>query len=91
MLWTASAYLLRFNKLHWITTIPAMFMTTVCITFILNSSTLGFGLPMQLSTIIGFVAMLIITGYVIKVSKGKGDLALDEAEEEKLNAKPETV
>lgn len=91
MLWTASAYLLRFNKLHWITTIPAMFMTTVCITFILNSSTLGFGLPMQLSTIIGVIAMLIITAYVIKISKGKGDPALDEAEEDKLNAKPETV
>ncbi|MFV0573929.1 MAG: carbon starvation protein A [Vibrio sp.] len=91
MLWTASAYLLRFNKLHWITTIPAMFMTTVCITFILNSSTLGFGMPMQISTIIGVVAMLCITGYVIKVSKGKGDPALNAEEEEKLNAKPKTV
>lgn len=91
MLWTASAYLLRFNKLHWITTIPAMFMTTVCITFILNSSTLGFGLPMQLSTIIGVIAMLIITAYVIKISKGKGDPEFDHAEEDKLNAKPETV
>lgn len=91
MLWTASAYLLRFNKFHWITTIPAMFMTTVCITFILNSSTLGFGLPMQVSTAIGFVAMLFITAYVIKISKGKGDPALDVAEEEKLNANPKTV
>ncbi|MEL0637492.1 carbon starvation protein A [Marinomonas sp. TI.3.20] len=91
MLWTASAYLLRFNKLHWITTIPAMFMTTVCITFILNSSTLGFGLPMQVSTIIGVVAMLFITGYVIKISKGKGDPLLDQAEEEKLNLKPKTL
>ncbi|EVU19851.1 carbon starvation CstA family protein, partial [Vibrio parahaemolyticus V-223/04] len=53
MLWTASAYLLRHNKLHWITTIPAMFMTTVCVTFILNNSSLGFGLPMQVSTIAG--------------------------------------
>lgn len=91
MLWTASAYLLRFNKLHWITTVPAMFMTTVCITFILNSSTLGFGLDMQISTIIGVVAMLFITGYVIKVSKGKGDPEFDQVEEDKLNAKPETV
>ncbi|NMS01707.1 carbon starvation protein A, partial [Vibrio parahaemolyticus] len=41
MLWTASAYLLRHNKLHWITTIPAIFMTTVCVTFILNNSSLG--------------------------------------------------
>ncbi|QXO17899.1 MULTISPECIES: carbon starvation CstA family protein [Vibrio] len=80
MLWTASAYLLRHNKLHWITTIPAMFMTAVCITFILNNSTLGFGMPMQISTIIGLVATLAITVYVIKISKGKGETDLaDEA------------
>ncbi|XAW89197.1 carbon starvation protein A [Vibrio sp. CDRSL-10 TSBA] len=76
MLWTASAYLLRHNKLHWITTIPAMFMTAVCITFILNNSTLGFGMPMQISTIIGLVATLAITVYVIKISKGKGETDL---------------
>ncbi len=26
VLWTASAYLLRHNKLHWVTTVPAIFM-----------------------------------------------------------------
>ena len=91
MLWTASAYLLRFNKFHWITTVPAMFMTAVCITFILNNHSLGFGMDMQISTIIGIIASLLITGYVIKISKGKGDPELDQAEEDKLNAKPETV
>lgn len=84
MLWTASAYLLRFNKFHWISTIPAMFMTAVCITFILNNHTLGFGMGMQISTIIGIVASLLITGYVIKISKGKGDPEFDQAEEDKL-------
>ncbi len=82
MLWTASAYLLRHNKVHWITTIPAMFMTTVCASFILNSSTLGFGLPMGLSTAIGIVFMLAVAAYVIKKSKGKGDIT-DEDEDEK--------
>lgn len=82
MLWTASAYLLRHNKLHWITTIPAMFMTAVCITFILNNSTLGFGLPMQISTIIGLVATLAITVYVIKISKGKGETDLAEQDQQ---------
>lgn len=81
MLWTASAYLLRHNKLHWITTIPAMFMTAVCITFILNNSTLGFGLPMQISTIIGLVATLAITVYVIKISKGKGETDLADQDQ----------
>jgi len=71
MLWTASAYLLRHNKLHWVATIPAMFMTTVVITFILSSTTLGFGLNINIATTLGVIAMLMITTYVIKKSKGK--------------------
>ncbi|WP_019615156.1 carbon starvation CstA family protein [Psychromonas ossibalaenae] len=71
MLWTASAYLLRHNKFHWVATAPAMFMTTVIITFILNNTTLGFGLAMNVSTVTGILAMLMITVYVIKRSKGR--------------------
>lgn len=71
MLWTASAYLLRHNKLHWVATVPAMFMTTVVITFILSSSKLGFGLSINIATTLGIIAMLMITTYVIKMSKGK--------------------
>lgn len=56
-------------------------MTTVCISFILNSSTLGFGLPMQISTIAGVLASLGALAYVAKVSKGKGET--DLADEEK--------
>jgi carbon starvation protein CstA len=89
MLWTASAYLLRHNKLHWVTTVPAVFMTTVVITFILNNATLGFGLPMQLSTILGIVSSLSIAGYVIKKSKGKGDI--DLADEDKPTGETETA
>ncbi|MEZ8143287.1 carbon starvation protein CstA [Enterovibrio norvegicus FF-33] len=81
MLWTASAYLLRHNKLHWIATVPAMFMTTVCATFILNNNALGFGLPMNISTTAGIVFTLFVTGYVIKKSKGKGDIDLADEEE----------
>ncbi|MCS6235561.1 carbon starvation protein A [Shewanella baltica] len=76
MLWTASAYLLRHNKLHWIATIPAMFMTTVVITFLLNSSTLGAGLPMTVSTIAGVVTTLVITALLIVKTKGKGEIDL---------------
>ncbi|MBR9857189.1 MAG: carbon starvation protein A [Gammaproteobacteria bacterium] len=71
MLWTAAAYLLRHNKLHWIATIPAMFMTTVVISFLLNSATLGAGLPMTLSTVTGIVLTLAITALVISKTKGK--------------------
>ncbi|WP_318479526.1 carbon starvation CstA family protein [Photobacterium leiognathi] len=89
MLWTASAYLLRHNKLHWITTVPAIFMTTVCVTFILNNSTLGFDLPMQISTIAGIAFSLFVTGYVIKTSKGKGET--DLADEEQAPTTSETA
>ncbi|SJN53843.1 Carbon starvation protein A [Vibrio ruber DSM 16370] len=78
MLWTASAYLLRHQKFHWITTVPALFMTTVCVSFILNSSTLGFGLPMQISTILGFLAAIAMLAYVLKVTKGHDNEALSK-------------
>ena len=69
MLWTATAYLVRHNKFHWVATVPAMFMTAVVISFILNNSTLGFGLALQTSTIIGILAMVSITVYVLIKSK----------------------
>ncbi|CZF78211.1 Carbon starvation protein A [Grimontia celer] len=87
MLWTASAYLLRHNKLHWITTIPAMFMTSVCVTFILNNSSLGFGLPMNISTGAGVLFALTAAGYVIKTSKGKGETDLADEEQPKVETK----
>ncbi|MCG9729750.1 carbon starvation protein A [Shewanella sp. Isolate13] len=74
MLWTASAYLLRHNKLHWICTVPAMFMTTVVISFLLSSPTLGAGLPMAVSTIAAVVSTLVITGLIIIKTKGKGEI-----------------
>jgi len=89
MLWTASAYLLRHNKLHWVATAPAMFMTTVVITFILNSSTLGFGLSINMATTLGIVAMLMITTYVIKISKGNH--IEDEPVQEPLALKEKAV
>ncbi len=85
MLWTASAYLLRHNKLHWITTLPALFMTTVCITFILNNNELGFGIGMQASTIIGLLGSLFAMVYVMRISKGKGDIDLAEQQEIEKN------
>ena len=71
MLWTASAYLLRENKLHWVATVPAMFMTTVVVSFILNSSTLGFGLPIAVSTIGGVVVTLLVLSTLISRTRGR--------------------
>ncbi|HIF9131168.1 TPA: carbon starvation CstA family protein [Photobacterium damselae] len=80
MLWTASAYLLRHNKLHWITTVPALFMTTVCITFILNNHQLGFGLPMGISTCLGVAGAIGAMFMVIKRAKASANT--DDAKEE---------
>lgn len=71
MLWTAAAYMLRHNKLHWICTIPALFMTTVVVTYILNSSDLGLDLPMTFSTIAGMLAALLVLYAVWMKVKGK--------------------
>ncbi|MBB1362814.1 MULTISPECIES: carbon starvation protein A [unclassified Shewanella] len=84
MLWTASAYLLRYNKFHWICTVPAMFMTCVVISFMLNSSTLGAGLPMTVSTIAGLVTTAIIATMIIIKTKGKGDIDTDEDDKVEL-------
>ncbi|QSH57789.1 carbon starvation protein A [Photobacterium damselae subsp. damselae] len=80
MLWTASAYLLHHNKLHWITTVPALFMTTVCITFILNNHQLGFGLPMEVSTGLGVTGAIGAMFMVIKRAKASANT--DDAKEE---------
>ncbi|MGL5337669.1 MAG: carbon starvation CstA family protein, partial [Aeromonas veronii] len=60
MLWAAAAYLIKEGKLHWICTIPAMFMTAVVITYLANAP-IGFGLEMGTSTIIGLTATAAIT------------------------------
>ena len=60
MLWTASAYLLRNHKFHWISTVPAMFMTLVCATFIIHAP-IGLGVNYDLSVWLGFGVTLAVT------------------------------
>ncbi|OCA59325.1 carbon starvation protein CstA [Aeromonas piscicola] len=60
MLWTAAAYLAKEGKLHWVCTLPAMFMTAVVFTYLANAP-IGFGLEMGISTIIGLACTLVTT------------------------------
>ncbi|WPC71915.1 carbon starvation protein A [Aeromonas hydrophila] len=60
MLWAAAAYLAKEGKLHWVCTIPAMFMTAVVFTYLANAP-IGFGLEMGVSTMIGLASTLIVT------------------------------
>ena len=52
MLWAAAAYMIKRGKLHWIATLPAMFMTAMCMTYFANAK-IGLNLPMDISTWVG--------------------------------------
>ena len=56
-LWAFSVWLARHGRLHWITSVPAVFMTTVCTAYICYAP-IGFSLSMETSTIIGIVVSL---------------------------------
>ncbi len=76
MLWAGAAYLVRHGKFHWVCTVPAVVMTTIVVTFLANAK-IGFGLPMQASTIIGIaftVGATILFFLRIRVS----DAAIEE-------------
>lgn len=61
VLWTAAAYLAQRDKLHWIATIPATFMTAVCVTFICSAK-IGFGLEYDTAVIAGLVGAALALG-----------------------------
>ncbi|MEG9488411.1 carbon starvation protein A [Mannheimia indoligenes] len=58
MLWTAAGYLYRYNKFHWVCSIPAWFITTVCATYLAYNK-IGFGLDYQLSVYIGLAITVV--------------------------------
>ena len=59
VLWASAVYLASHGRCHWICTIPAVFMTAVCTTFICYSPSLGFGIPIATSNVIGIVVALL--------------------------------
>ncbi len=66
LLWSAAIYQARANRNHWIASIPALFMSGVCFTFILFAD-IGFNLPYEISVIIGGLAA--VTVFVIFLKK----------------------
>ena len=54
VLWTITVYLARERKLYWITLLPAVFMTTVTVSYLLFAPE-GFGLPWVYSVSTGVV------------------------------------
>ena len=56
-LWTVTFYLVRNRKNYWITLIPVLFMTDVCVTYILTSSE-GFAIEGPLPYLLGIVSVM---------------------------------
>ena len=59
MLWASGAYLYRKHRLHWICTVPATFMTAVCISYICYEPKMGFGMGIQIADIIGVIVAVV--------------------------------
>ncbi|MDR3154928.1 MAG: carbon starvation protein A [Deltaproteobacteria bacterium] len=58
VLWAAAAYVVRRGSNHWLVTVPAVFMTATCVCFIFVEPELGFGIPFNVSAVIGIAAAL---------------------------------
>ena len=78
-LWTGSVFLLNNKKNHWITTLPATFMSYVCISYILQAPE-GFKLPATLSDIVGVVgAVALFALFMLKaINKNKNQKSVNE-------------
>ena len=59
VLWAGAAYLVRRDRCHWICTIPAVFMTAVCVSYICFEPSMGFGMGIDISNIIGVAAAIV--------------------------------
>jgi len=73
VLWTGAAWLAKQDKLHWICTVPATFMTAVTVAYICAEK-IGFNLPYAVSNWIGIAAAVVAFGaffYVFGRKKGE--------------------
>ena len=67
-LWAITVYLKRVKGGQWylITMLPAMFMTTVCTSFILVLEKGGFGLDYTMSVVIGVIVACVCAGLALR-------------------------
>lgn len=60
-LWAVSVYLLKNKKNHWLSTVPAVFMSAVCTSYILQAKE-GFGIAASISNTAGVLTAAILLG-----------------------------
>ena len=58
VLWTASAYFIKKGKAHWLCSLPATFLTFVCVSYFIMAPYVNGGL--HLSPVIGYVAGAVV-------------------------------
>lgn len=73
VLWTGAAYLINKGRSHWMCSIPATFLTFICVCFLMVAP-LGFGL----APIVGYIAgaAVAIPAFIFCVVKGRGSVTL---------------
>ena len=67
-LWAIAVYLARRERFHWIATLPAAFMTVVCVSYLCYAK-IGFGMSVEMSTFIGIASAA--ASLVLFLSRGK--------------------
>ncbi|MDR1040013.1 MAG: carbon starvation protein A [Deltaproteobacteria bacterium] len=78
VLWGAAAYVVRRGTNHWLVTVPAVFMTATCISYICVESQLGFGLPFNVSAFIGIAAAFVsLVWFLASIKKFKEKIILE--------------
>lgn len=71
VLWASAVYLVKNKKYHWISTVPATFMTAVTTSYILQAEE-GFKLASGISNAVGVIAAVIFLGiFLIKAKNSK--------------------
>lgn len=73
VLWAGACYLMRRGRCHWICTVPAVFMTAVCTSYICYEPTMGFRMAIDYSNIIGVIVAVI--AFVFFMLKGRTPVA----------------
>lgn len=67
-LWASAVYLLKYNKNHWIATIPATFMSYVSVSYIMQAKE-GFKMAPMISNIIGLTVAALLLGIFLTKAK----------------------
>ena len=71
VLWTITSYLIKEKKNYWVTLVPATFMTTVVISYLLQAPE-GFRLPGDISYSVGIVVAFMLAAYAtLHIYRGK--------------------